>query len=80
MEIANQALIRIAGSPRSNARASNAGGNLLCGAGEEALGERWEVVVAMGVGARLIKTLDVTPFIGQGLMRVGGCGHAAAPC
>ena len=23
---------------------------------------------------------DVTPFIGPGLMRVGGCGHAAAPC
>ena len=24
--------------------------------------------------------IDVTPFIGPGLMRVGGCGHAAAPC
>ena len=24
--------------------------------------------------------LDVTPFVGPGLMRVGGCGHAAAPC
>jgi len=23
---------------------------------------------------------DVTPFIGPGLMRVGGCGHAAARC
>ncbi len=23
---------------------------------------------------------DVTPLIGPGLMRVGGCGHAAAPC
>ena len=23
---------------------------------------------------------DVTPFIGPGLMRVGGRGHAAAPC
>jgi hypothetical protein len=23
---------------------------------------------------------DVTPFIGPGLMRVGGCGHAAASC
>ena len=23
---------------------------------------------------------DVTPFVGPGLMRVGGCGHAAAPC
>ncbi|SBO42627.1 protein of unknown function [Cyanobium sp. NIES-981] len=23
---------------------------------------------------------DVTPFIGPGLMRVGGHGHAAAPC
>jgi hypothetical protein len=23
---------------------------------------------------------DVTPFIGPGLMRVGGCGHATAPC
>ena len=23
---------------------------------------------------------DVTPFIGPGLMRGGGCGHAAAPC
>ena len=23
---------------------------------------------------------DVTPFIGPSLMRVGGCGHAAAPC
>jgi len=23
---------------------------------------------------------DVTPFIGPGLMRVGGCGHAATPC
>jgi hypothetical protein len=23
---------------------------------------------------------DVTPFIGPGLMRVGGCGHAAALC
>jgi hypothetical protein len=25
-------------------------------------------------------TSDVTPFIGPGLVRVGGCGHAAAPC
>jgi len=24
--------------------------------------------------------VDVTPFIGPGLMRVGGHGHAAAPC
>lgn len=23
---------------------------------------------------------DVTPFLGPGLMRVVGCGHAAAPC
>jgi len=23
---------------------------------------------------------DVPPFVGPGLMRVGGCGHAAAPC
>lgn len=23
--------------------------------------------------------IDVTPFIGPGFMRVGGCGHAAAP-
>jgi len=23
---------------------------------------------------------DVTPFVGPGLMRVGGCGHAATPC
>jgi putative transposase len=23
---------------------------------------------------------DVTPFVGPGLMRVGGCVHAAAPC
>lgn len=23
---------------------------------------------------------DVTPLIGSGLMRVDGCGHAAAPC
>lgn len=23
--------------------------------------------------------VDVTPFVGPGLMRVGGCGHAAAP-
>ena len=23
---------------------------------------------------------DVTPFVGPGPMRVGGCGHAAAPC
>ena len=22
---------------------------------------------------------DVTPFVGPGLMRVGGCGHAATP-
>ena len=28
----------------------------------------------------LIDRPDVTPFIGPGLMRVGGCGHAAAPC
>jgi len=26
------------------------------------------------------KLTDVTPFIGPGLMRVGGHGHAAAPC
>ena len=24
--------------------------------------------------------IDVTPFVGPGLMRVGGCSHAAAPC
>ena len=24
--------------------------------------------------------IDVTPFVGPVLMRVGGCGHAAAPC
>jgi hypothetical protein len=23
---------------------------------------------------------DVTPFVGPSQMRVGGCGHAAAPC
>jgi len=23
---------------------------------------------------------DVTPFVGPGLMRVGGCSHAATPC
>jgi hypothetical protein len=28
----------------------------------------------------LVIVLDVTPFIGPGLMRVGGSGHAAAPC
>ena len=27
-----------------------------------------------------LSTCDVTPFIGPGLMRVGGCGHAATPC
>ena len=27
-----------------------------------------------------VGAFDVTPFIGPGLMRVGGCGHAAAPC
>jgi putative transposase len=26
------------------------------------------------------KKSDVTPFVGPGLMRVGGCGHAAALC
>jgi hypothetical protein len=26
------------------------------------------------------RSVDVTPFIGPGLMRVGGRGHAAAPC
>jgi len=24
--------------------------------------------------------VDVTPFVGPGLMRVGGCGHPATPC
>ena len=27
-----------------------------------------------------LRDIDVTPFIGPGLMRVVGCGHAAAPC
>jgi hypothetical protein len=31
-------------------------------------------------GAFTLSAPDVTPFIGPGLMRVGGCGHAAAPC
>ena len=26
------------------------------------------------------EAFDVTPLIGPVLMRVGGCGHAAAPC
>ena len=28
----------------------------------------------------VLERVDVTPFIGPGLLRVGGCGHAAAPC
>jgi hypothetical protein len=32
------------------------------------------------IAEEYFKTTDVTPFIGPGLMRVGGCGHAAAPC
>lgn len=28
----------------------------------------------------LLNIGDVTPFVGPDLMRVGGCGHAAAPC
>jgi prevent-host-death family protein len=27
-----------------------------------------------------LQAADVTPFAGPGLMRVGGCGHATAPC
>ena len=33
-----------------------------------------------GHHCNLISGHDVTPFVGPGLMRVGGCGHAAAPC
>ena len=25
-----------------------------------------------------LKVIDITPFVGPSLMRVGGCGHAAA--
>ena len=39
---------------------------------------------SLGLGTRwrceFIERLDVTPFVGPGLMRVGGWGHAAAPC
>ena len=27
-----------------------------------------------------LEDVDVTPFVGPGVMRVGGCGHAATPC
>jgi hypothetical protein len=27
-----------------------------------------------------VDATDVTPFVGPGVMRVGGCGHAATPC
>jgi len=39
-----------------------------------------ELKKAIGEGMIQVSDVDVTPFIGPGLMRVGGCGHAAAPC
>ena len=57
------------------------------GATAATAGEHLVGISAHEDGDRLCKTdwisgkiFDVTPFVGPGLMRVGGCGHAAAPC